>query len=56
MPVLVDNGPNPPAGHAGCLEIYTPSANETMQMRVTDATGTSVTSSYNSYFLATELQ
>jgi hypothetical protein len=42
--------------HAGCLEIYTPSANETMQMRVTDATGTSVTSSYNSYFLATELQ
>jgi homoserine O-succinyltransferase len=21
MPVLVDNGPNPPAGHAGCLEV-----------------------------------
>jgi hypothetical protein len=42
--------------HAGCLEIFAPSVDTLVQVKVIDATGTLVTSGYNSYFIATELQ
>lgn len=41
--------------HAGCLEIYTPTADRTIQIRVFDPNTNVVEAGWNTYFIATEL-
>ncbi len=41
--------------HAGCLEIYTPTADQTIQVKIYDAQIAGIRSEWNSYLMATEL-